>query len=97
MNDDARIIGPLLEGIRAGAGETGSRTGTEIADALERLLADRARLAAQVATLTSALQDCVQSIEDAYGGAAFVPGGTFEYEAAEKGRAALEAASQETT
>jgi hypothetical protein len=47
-----------------------------------------------------AARDCVQAIEDAYGGAGFVPEATFEWQAANAARdalAALDAAKGKTT
>jgi hypothetical protein len=55
MTDDAQTILSLLEGMRAGASESGSDAGAAVADALGRLLVDRDRLAARVKELEADL------------------------------------------
>jgi hypothetical protein len=54
-----------------------------------------ARLGERLEAMEAALADCVQSIEDAYGGYAYVPEGSFEFEVAAKARALLAAGGED--
>jgi hypothetical protein len=91
-----RDITVIREALQKLARQLGEQCNGEWADLVANEgLAALARFGERLEAMEAALADCVQSIEDAYGGYAYVPEGSFEFEVAAKARALLAAGGED--